>query len=1371
MTEVNTSQSIDEDIADSIAIIGMAGKFPKADSIAELWNMLCAGDVGISIQEKGSHPDDWVPASANFENPGLFDAKFFNMSAREASIIDPQQRFFLEICHQTLESAGYAAQQMQGKVGVYAGVSPSQYLFGTVLADVNNHNAMTLFNGSMPDQMATRVAWHLNLKGPAMTIATACSTSLVALSVAVQQLEAYHCDMALVGGSCLQLNDEGGYSYVEGGILSKDGKCRPFDDQASGTIAGSGVVAILLKRTQEAIDDGDNIIAIIRSTALNNDGNEKIGYSAPSEQGQSDVIVEALTAAGLSASQIKYVEAHGTATRLGDPIELRALAAAYQELDAAPQQTFLGSLKTNLGHLDVAAGVTGLIKAALVLQHKTVPPMPFFKRSNSEFDLLASPFKVNNTLQTLDGSDEPLLAAVSSFGIGGTNAHVILQEAPQTESYPVKERKWHFLPVSAKNELALTAQKTQMRTAIEQSSASIADLSKTLIFGRDAHNFRSAFVGNDQKKIKSTGSFTSNEQAKVAFIFPGQGSQYRRMAYDLYQEETIFRQYFDQIAVYAKESELDLISLIYGDADDMSLSNTEFTQPALFAVEYSLAKLLEHYGIKADAYLGHSLGEWVAATLSGVFSLKDAIHAVIERARLMAAMPQGKMLSIPAKWSEVSNLLSDTLDLAVENTKNSCVVAGDKAQIEDAKLTLQEEGLTPKILETSHAYHSRMMEPVLKPFEQVLNSIEFNQESTPWLSNITGDWIDPEQVKTPQYWCQHIRNTVRFADGLKCLQDDNYICLEVGPGQGISRMLSSDNYVHYVALLRSSKSSINDNEQFTRGIAQLWTMGVEPDWQQWFYTQSFNRIPLPTYPFQRQEYWYGERVKIMTQPDIPVQSNELESEVSDLSPEKPLDQDGLASKIKVLFNLHFSRTDIEVNENFFDLGGDSLLSITVLHDINQLTSGKLSMAQFLSAPDPSSIAQILLVGEDKSQETRPELILSETFQPIKDALKQPVESVLITGATGFWGIHLIQELLIETEQEIVCLIRATSEKEARDKLQLQLQAYELEFTACNPRIKVLLGDIGSPEFGLSLTEFSALSESIGRIYHLAAAVNHAYSFDALKVVNVDSVLTCLQLASSGREKQLVFASSVAVYSNTSYLNVSEVLEQPEISYGEFSSGYGKTKWAAEQLIWQAVDRGFDAVVLRAGNITGHSQIGLCHETDALWALIKASLLLNAYPKGVSNMIIDMLPVEQVCTATRSLAEKSIKSSVYHLVPEVHFTIGDLFSVLKQNGYQMSELDVGEWINRAEAELTTEQKSPLHRMLQSGDESNVEVNKQIEFNNELLIRDLNNCGISAPQLTKTILTVYINKFIQTGFFPPVVTQVEIVESNTPIAELI
>jgi phthiocerol/phenolphthiocerol synthesis type-I polyketide synthase E len=1367
MSDVNTSQSIGEEIADSIAIIGMAGKYPKADSIAELWNLLCAGDVGITIEENESHPADWVPASANFENPGLFDADFFNMSAREASIIDPQQRYFLEVCHQALESAGYAAQKMQGKVGVYAGVSPSQYLYGTVLADVNNHNAMTLFNGSMPDQLATRVAWHLNLKGPAMTISTACSTSLVALTVAVQQLEAYHCDMALVGGSCLQLNDEGGYSYIEGGIFSKDGKCRPFDEQASGTIAGSGVAAIVLKRTQEAIDDGDNIIAIIRSTALNNDGNEKIGYSAPSEQGQSDVIVEALTAAGLSASKIKYVEAHGTATRLGDPIELRALTAAYQELDATEQQTFLGSLKTNLGHLDVAAGVTGLIKAALVLKHKTVPPMPFFNRSNSEFDLLASPFKVNNTLQTLDESDEPLLAAVSSFGIGGTNAHVILQEAPQTESYPVKERQWHFLPVSAKNELALTAQKTQMRTAIEQSCASLADLSKTLIFGRDAHDFRSAFVCNDQEQIKNTGSFTSNEQAKVAFIFPGQGSQYRQMAYDLYQDETIYRQNFDQIAAYAKVFELDLISLVYGDADDVPLSNTEFTQPALFAVEYSLAKLLEHYGIKADAYLGHSLGEWVAATLSGVFSLEDAVYAVIERARLMAAMPQGQMLSIPAKWSEICHLLSDTLDLAVENTKNSCVIAGENAQIEQARLTLQEEGLTPKILETSHAYHSRMMEPVLESYEQVLNRIEFNQPETPWLSNITGDWIDPEQVKKPQYWCQHIRNTVLFADSLKHLQDNNYVCLEVGPGQAISRMLSSDNYVNFVAMLRSSKSSINDNEQFTRGIAQLWTMGVEPDWQQWFYTQDFNRISLPTYPFQRQEYWYGERVKTKAQPDIAAQSKELQSETSLLSAEKPLDQAGLAAQIQGLFNKNFYRTDIEVNENFFDLGGDSLLSISVLNDINQLSSAKISMAQFLDAPDPNSIGKILLSGEDTSQQTRPKLILSETFKPAKDALKQSVESVFITGATGFWGIHLIQELLTETEQEIVCLIRANSEQEARDKLQLQLQAYQLEFTACNPRIKVVLGDIGLPEFGLSVAEFATLSESIGRIYHLAAAVNHVYSFDALKAVNVDSVLTCLQLASSGREKQLVFASSIAVYSNTAYLNVSEVLEQPELSYGEFSSGYGETKWAAEQLIWQAVDRGFNAVVLRAGNITGHSQIGLCHETDAIWALIKACLLLNAYPKGVSNMLIDMLPVEQVCTATRALAETSIKSSVYHLVPEVHFTIGELLSSLKQHGYQMSELEVSEWINRAETQLTSEQKLPLHRMLKSDD---VNVNKQVYFNNELLIRDLSDCGISAPQLTKTILTVYINIFIQTGFFPPVVAQGKIQESHTSFSEL-
>ncbi|WDE05304.1 type I polyketide synthase [Thalassomonas viridans] len=1364
MTELNTAQNIDEDIADSIAIIGLAGRFPKAESIAALWQMLCAGESGISIEARETDPEGWVPATANLENPGHFDADFFKLSPRDAAVIDPQQRCFLEVCHQALENAGYAPRQTQGKVGVYAGVSPSQYLFGSVLEDVNNHNALTLLNGSLPDQMATRVAWHLNLKGPAMTLATACSTSLVALSVAVQQLEGYHCDMALVGGSCLQLDEEDGYQHVEGGIFSQDGKCRPFDDDASGTVSGSGVAAVLLKRTAEALEDGDNIIAVIRSTALNNDGNEKIGYSAPSEQAQSDVIAEALTAAELSAQQIKYVEAHGTATRLGDPIELRALTQAYRDLDAGDGQTYLGSLKTNLGHLDAAAGITGLIKTALVLKHQLVPPMPLFRQANREFDLDASPFKVNNSLQELESSEEPLLAAVSSFGIGGTNAHVILQQAPKHGLESRETRKWQFFPVSAKNEAALAEQKSQLKTALVETGAEPADISKTLVFGRDKYECRSALVGDGQN-LGAIDDARENKGGKIAFIFPGQGSQYRQMAYGLYREEAVFRRYFDEIAGYAGENQLDLAELVFHGSDDLLLAQTENTQPALFAVEYSLAKLLEHYGIKADAYLGHSLGEWVAATLSGVFSLRDAVYAVIRRGKLMASMARGQMLSVPASWQDIADLLPDTLDLAVENTKTSCVLSGENAAIEEARAILAEEGLTPKLLRTSHAYHSRMMTPVLAPFAEFLAGITFHPATTPWLSNVTGDWMDADQVATADYWCRHIRNTVLFADGLQRLQDENYICLELGPGQSFSRLLSSGGYPHTAAFMRPAKSALDDNQQFTRGMAELWVMGVEPDWSTWFSALEFNRISLPTYPFQRQEYWWGER----KQKKLSVPKAELESPKSR---EVQSSADTLLLSVVDVFNKHFARRDIQESDNFFDLGGDSLLSISVLHDINHLAEVKITMEQFLASPEPEAIARLLEreapETDSGGQDSLASLNLPAELQPVSATGNQAVDAVLVTGATGFWGIHLIHELLAETEQQVVCLIRAEDLNQARYKLQQKSQQYRLELVAHHPRLQVVLGDIALPDFGLDAEAFAALARSVGRIYHLGASVNHLYGYQALKAANVDSVLTCLKLAGCGRRKQLVFASSIAVYSNSAYLAESRVSEQAQLKNGEFSSGYGQSKWAAEQLIWQAEARGFDVLVLRAGNITGHSRIGLCSEKDALWALVKACLLLNAYPQEAGHMRVDMLPVDLVCRATRVLAESGTGQGIFHLVPEKHFTFDDLIVVLKDLGYPLQRLDIASWGERARSELTSEQARPLYRILEK-EEDEAEVNKELAFDNRSLVAELDRLGLDAPQLTRGILTNYINQFIRGGFFPGAVVQ-GAKDVSGPVAEL-
>ncbi|HVX65868.1 MAG TPA: type I polyketide synthase, partial [Bryobacteraceae bacterium] len=660
----------------AIAIVGMAGRFPGARNVREFWRNLRGGVESVrrftddelrsaGVSEELLSDPNYVKAGVVLDDVGLFDAPFFGFSPRDASIMDPQHRHFLECAWEALENAGHTPEGFRGSIGVYAGSGMNTYLIYNLLANRQLVESAGLFllkqTGNDKDVLATRVSYQLDLRGPSINIQTACSTSLVAVHMACQSLLNHECDMALAGGVTIELPHGTGYVYREGEILSQDGHCRSFDAASTGTIFGSGLGLVVLRRLEDAIEDGDTIHAIVRGSAINNDGSRKIGYLAPSVDGQAEVIAEALAVAGVDADSISYIETHGTGTKVGDPIEISGLTQAFRESTDRKGFCAIGSVKSNIGHLDAAAGGTGLIKTVLALEHGEIPPSLHFEKPNPHIDFTASPFYVNAKLQEWKAGPEPRRAGVTSLGIGGTNAHVILEEAPAVKRKQAR-RPWQLLVLSAKTPTALEAAGPRLAERLrEEPGIELADAAFTCQLGRRAFRYRRAVVCRSTEEAaamleaKGTAAIDSGDGSarEAVFLFSGQGSQYVRMGLGLYGEEPVFRKELDRCAeLLAPHLGLDLRSVLY-PADEAvesaaeQLNQTALTQPALFAVEYALAKLWMSWGVRPAAMVGHSIGEYVAACLAGVFSLEDALAVVAARGRLMQSLPAGAMTAVP----------------------------------------------------------------------------------------------------------------------------------------------------------------------------------------------------------------------------------------------------------------------------------------------------------------------------------------------------------------------------------------------------------------------------------------------------------------------------------------------------------------------------------------------------------------------------------------------------------------------------------------------------------------------------------------------------------------------------------------------------
>jgi len=875
------------DSIQAIAIIGMAGSFPDANDIEKFWKNLRSGVESTSlftdeeliasgVESALLSDPNYVKAGAVLEDIDLFDAPFFGFNAKEAEITDPQHRLFLECAWEALEKAGYDSQRYESRIGVYAGASLNNYLSFNLNHDhIGSANSFQKLLGNDKDFLTTRVSYKLNLSGPSVTIQTACSTSLVAISLACQSLLNYQCDMALAGGVSIRIPQKTGYLHQEGGILSPDGHCRAFDAKAQGTIIGNGVGIVVLKRLGDAIADRDHIYAVIKGTAINNDGSNKVGYTAPSVNGQAEAIAEALALAEVEPESISYIETHGTGTSLGDPIEITALTNVFRASTDKKGFCAIGSVKTNIGHLDAAAGVAGVIKTALALQHKLIPPSLNFEQPNPEIDFANSPFYVNTKLTQWPSEKTPRRAGVSSLGIGGTNAHVILEEAPVvSKSSP--SRSWQLLLLSAKTESALeNATKNLAQRLSEHSEENLANVAYTLQVGRREFNHRRMLVCQDiedaisvlnlQEPQKVLTHFQEPIDRPIAFMFPGQGAQYVEMGKELYHTEPTFREQVDNCCEFLKPHlGLDLRALFYPSENETQaaekLKQTHITQPALFVIEYALAKLLMSWGIPPSAMIGHSIGEYVAACLADVMSLEDALTLVAIRGKLMQQLPTGAMLSVALKEEEVQTLLNEKLSLAASNAPNLCVVSGNDNAVDALEKQLITRGVECRRLHISHAFHSQMMEPILEPFLAEVKKVKLNPPKIPFISNLTGTWITAAEATNVNYWVKHLRQTVRFSAGISVLlQEQNRILLEVGPGRTLCTLIKQHSHqaAGQVVLptLRHPLDKQSDVNFIVNIVGRLWLAGVSINWSGFYTHEQRCRVPLPTYPFERQRYW------------------------------------------------------------------------------------------------------------------------------------------------------------------------------------------------------------------------------------------------------------------------------------------------------------------------------------------------------------------------------------------------------------------------------------------------------------------------------------------------------------------------------------
>ncbi len=949
-----------KDNEDPIAVIGFSGRFPGARNIAEFWDVLVEGketthffteaELDPSIPEAERSDANYVRARGIIDGAESFDEKLFGLSPVVADIMDPQQRIFLEICRDALEMTGHLPAIYEGIIGVYAGSGHNSYYLNNVLANpeiVNKIGSFQALSLNEKDYIASRVAYQLNLTGPAVSVFSACSTSLLAIAQAVDGLKNGQCDVALAGGVAIKSPVNSGHIYEEGAMFSDDGHCRPFDADAKGTVFSDGAGVVLLKRLSDAEKAGDRIYAVIKGIGINNDGSGKGSFTAPSPAGQAAAIAMALSDAGADASTIGYVETHGTATPLGDPIEIEGLQMAFGQQESK-QYCRIGSIKSNMGHLTHAAGAAGFIKTALSLYFKVLPPSINYERPNPAIDFANSPFLVNDQL-TVWESDTPRRAGVSSFGVGGTNVHIILEEYPDkpiepTLPVPESESAPYLIGWSAATETAAVSYAEKLAQYIEkQPASSLRDIAFTLHTTRQSLRYRNYVVTSSKSEFieqLKNGSWKRNlltrNNGDIIFMFPGQGAQYAQMGRELYDRFTVYRDTVDHCAdILTELLAEDIREVIFSDNPER-LRNTRYTQPAIFVTEYALATLWLSWGIQPTAFVGHSVGEFVGACLAGVFSLSDALTLVATRGRLISELPPGSMASVRESADIIATSLPDGLSLAAKNAPKLCVVSGPTDLVRSYIEELDRQGIKCNFLHTSHAFHSSSMDPILDAFEEVVRQVPKQVPQKPVISTVTGAWLSDEEARSDAYWVRHVRETVDFSGAITFASNElDSVFLEVGPGRVTATLAKQHSAIpssHVIGGISLSDAT-GESASLYEGLGRLWATGVSLNWKS-IYGSTGNVLPdLPTYAYDRNRHWLAPK-SVERAAVVPTQNLKT---ISEKKTNTTMRKTLLIDKIKEILDSASGITidDSNIHDHFIEIGFDSLLLTQVAQTLKK----------------------------------------------------------------------------------------------------------------------------------------------------------------------------------------------------------------------------------------------------------------------------------------------------------------------------------------------------------------------------------------------------------------------------------------------------